>query len=113
VAPLLGSRLVKGMAHITGGGLTDNLPRVLPAGCGARIDRRSWTVPALFGFLQSRGAVSDEDMLRSFNMGIGFVIVCDARAAGDVQRLLADAGESGSRIIGQVEAGERRVRYSA
>jgi phosphoribosylformylglycinamidine cyclo-ligase len=111
IAPLLKEGLVKGMAHITGGGITENLPRVLPPGCGARVDRGAWTVPAIFGMLQTRGDVSDEEMFRSFNMGIGLVVVCAAEAADRVLHFLTDAGESHAGVIGHIEAGERRVRY--
>src|SRR5688572_27137649 len=67
VMPLLDAGLVKGMAHITGGGITENLPRVLPAGCAAEVERRAWTVPALFVLLQRHGHISDDEMFRAFN----------------------------------------------
>ena len=76
VRPLLGSNVIKGMAHITGGGLTDNLPRIFPEGISPRVDLRAWTPPALFEWLRNAGQVPEEDMLRTFNMGIGMVIVC-------------------------------------
>ena len=75
------------MAHITGGGLPDNLPRVLPAGLGAHIKRDSWTVPPVFSLIQTRGDVSEEEMYQVFNMGAGFVFVVssgDAAAVADV-----------------------------
>ena len=72
------TRLVKGMAHITGGGITENLPRVLPEGCAAEIDLRSWTVPPLFQLLQERGGIATDEMFRAFNMGVGLVLVCAA-----------------------------------
>ena len=62
------------MAHITGGGITDNLPRILPAGTHAVIDRASWRVPAIFEWLQQAGDVPADDMLRTFNMGIGLIV---------------------------------------
>ena len=75
IEPLLAEPgLVKGLAHITGGGITDNLPRIFPAGVGARIDRRAWEVPALFRFLGESGQVPVDDMYRSFNMGIGLIV---------------------------------------
>jgi phosphoribosylformylglycinamidine cyclo-ligase len=113
VVPLLAAGLVKGMAHITGGGLTDNLPRILPADCGAWIDRQSWAVPPIFRVLQDRGGVSDEEMLRSFNMGIGLVLVCAQRDVDRVRQLLADENEADVRLIGRIESGDRQVRYSA
>ncbi len=112
VRPLLGSGAIKGMAHITGGGLTDNLPRVFPEGTSPVIDRSTWTPPPLFTFLQDAGQVPDEDMLRTFNMGIGLVIVCARDAAAEVLAGLADAGEPGALTIGSVAAGDGRVVYT-
>jgi phosphoribosylformylglycinamidine cyclo-ligase len=111
VRPLLDHGLVKGMAHITGGGLTENVPRMLPSGCGVRIDRRSWQVPPIFQVLQARGAIADAEMLRSFNMGIGLVVACAAGNLEAVRRVLMEAGEPDVRVIGAVEAGDRAVRY--
>jgi phosphoribosylformylglycinamidine cyclo-ligase len=110
--PLLDAALVKGMAHITGGGITENLPRVLPHGCAAQIDRRAWKVPALFELLRARGRIEDEEMFRAFNMGIGLILVC---AAADRERalgLLAEGGEPGAAVIGRIVPGDRDVRYS-
>ena len=111
VGPLLGSGLIKGMAHITGGGITDNLPRILPAGTRAAIARDAWAVPPLFRWLQAAGQVPDDDMLRTFNMGVGLIAAC---AAGDEARLLSaleQGGEPGARRIGTVQAGEPGVTY--
>ncbi len=110
VEPLLAEGLIKGMAHITGGGITENLPRTLPHGCSARVNRRAWSVPPLFTVLQQRGGIGVEEMYRAFNMGIGLILVC---AAGDTDRVasrLAQAGEQSIRL-GEVVAGERDVRY--
>jgi phosphoribosylformylglycinamidine cyclo-ligase len=111
IRPLLGSGLIKGMAHITGGGITDNLPRIFPDGVHALIDRRSWEVPPIFRWLQRTGVVPDDDMLRTFNMGIGLIIVCAAPDAHSIVATLEDAGAEGSRIIGSIEAGAEGVRY--
>jgi len=111
VQPLLPRRLVKGMAHITGGGITENLPRVFPEGTAARIARDSWTVPPLFTFLQQGGQVSDDEMLRAFNMGIGLIIACDARTAPEVIAILQSSGGAGSVIIGGVVDGHGTVEY--
>ena len=110
IRPLLGKGLVKGMAHITGGGITDNLPRVLPEGRGAVIDRQSWQVPALFQWLQRQGGVPDEDMLRTFNMGMGLIVICGPEAADAVIDMLAAAGERDAVRIGEVQDGAG-VRY--
>lgn len=102
---------VKGMAHITGGGLSDNLPRVLPEGLGATIDRGSWTPPPIFTFLQHHGAVPQSDAFRAFNMGIGMVLVCATESTEAVLRRLKDAGETDAAVIGAVTPGDGTVTY--
>jgi len=104
--------LVRGLAHITGGGITDNLPRIFPAGVGACIDRRAWDVPPLFRFLWQAGGVPADDMYRSFNMGIGLIIACRPADADRVTGALKGLGEA-PRAIGELVAGERAVSYSA
>jgi len=111
IRPLLGRGLVKGMAHITGGGITDNLPRILPEGCGAVVDRNAWEVPAVFNWLQRQGGVPDDDMLRTFNMGIGLIVISARNDADAVIGTLAGAGESGARRIGEIQDGVG-VRYA-
>jgi phosphoribosylformylglycinamidine cyclo-ligase len=106
VGPLLPERLIKGMAHITGGGLTENVPRMLPPGTTAVIDRASWPVPPVFTWLQRAGAIDDEEMLRAFNMGVGLVL---AVGADDVLRVTERI--SGAWIVGHVESGSGGVRY--
>jgi phosphoribosylformylglycinamidine cyclo-ligase len=114
VRPLVaGARpVIKGMAHITGGGITDNLPRVLPNGTEARVRLGSWHVPTLFRWLQQAGGVPLDDMLRTFNMGIGLILVVADADAGDVMRALHEAGEPGAVPIGAITAGRGQVRYS-
>ena len=111
VQPLLEHRYLRGLAHITGGGNTENLPRVLPEGCAAEIDRRSWQVPPLFRLLQQHGRVSDEEMFRTFNMGIGMILVCAPRDAERVITAVTLAGEPNAVRIGFVVSGDRTVRY--
>ena len=111
VRPLLDARCVKGMAHVTGGGLTENLPRVLPEGCAADIDVTSWTIPPLFRLLQQRGGIATDEMFRAFNMGIGMVVVCANDDADQIRDDLASAGEPGAVLLGHVVPGDRRVRY--
>ncbi len=106
--PLLRDGLIKGMAHVTGGGLTENIPRILPAGCAVEIDRRTWPVPPLFRLIAERGRVADAEMFRAFNMGIGLVAIV---AAVDVGEALARRGTEAVVPIGRVIAGERVVRY--
>jgi phosphoribosylformylglycinamidine cyclo-ligase len=112
VQPLLGRGLVKGMAHITGGGMTDNLPRILPEGTAARIDLGAWTVPPIFRLLQAAGQVPAGDMYRTFNMGIGLIVAVAAGDADDVLGMLADRGEA-PRVIGEIVPGDRTVEYLA
>ena len=111
VRPALASGLVKGMAHITGGGLTENLPRILPEGTGVSIDRMAWVVPPIFRFLAEKGRVPEADMYRTFNMGIGLVLVCAAADAPVVLDQLRDAGEPNTRVIGRVVEGDGPVQY--
>jgi phosphoribosylformylglycinamidine cyclo-ligase len=113
IRPLLSRGLIKGMAHITGGGLTDNVPRILPTGTRAAIVRSTWQPPPIFQWLQRVGSVSDEEMLRTFNMGIGLVVVCSARDEGRVLAALAEAGEPRAVRIGEIRAGREGVKYSA
>ncbi len=111
VRPLIERDWVKGLAHITGGGLTENLPRTLPEGCAAEIDLRSWSIPPVFQLLQQHGAIAREEMFRAFNMGIGLVVVCTSRDAERVINTLMRGGEPNAFRLGFVVAGERSVRY--
>ncbi len=96
---------VHGLAHITGGGLTENLPRVLPEGLGARIDLGSWPLPPVFGWLRQAGGLSEAEMLRTFNAGIGMAVVVAEDRAEALADLLRAEGESVHRI-GAIVAGE-------
>ncbi len=100
--------LVKAAAHITGGGLPGNLPRVLPEGVVAALDARAWTPPPVFGWLAKRGGVAAEEMLRVFNCGIGMVLVVAADRAAEAEAMLTEAGESVTRI-GVLEPGEGKA----
>ncbi|MEP6656971.1 MAG: phosphoribosylformylglycinamidine cyclo-ligase [Betaproteobacteria bacterium] len=100
---LLRALPVKGMAHITGGGLTENVPRVLPPATQARLESARWPRPPIFDWLQSNGRVVDAEMHRVFNCGIGMVIVVAPEHAEEAQRLLAGAGET-VYPIGRIEA---------
>jgi phosphoribosylformylglycinamidine cyclo-ligase len=117
IAPLLGgamagAEVIKGMAHITGGGITDNLPRVLPLGTEARVRLGAWQVPAVFRWLQAAGGVPQGDMLRTFNMGIGLILIVARGDADASLRALAAAGETGAVRIGEIAAGRGQVVYS-
>jgi phosphoribosylformylglycinamidine cyclo-ligase len=102
--PLIERRKIHALAHITGGGFPGNIPRVLPKGLGARISRAAWTVPPLFRLIQKGGAVSDDEMFRTFNMGIGMVVVVAPGDLHDVEHSLERRGET-SFVIGSVVAG--------
>lgn len=106
--PLLADGLVNAMAHITGGGFYDNIPRVLPAGVDVVIRSGSWPVPPVFQVMEREGQVSFEEMHRVFNMGIGMVLFIGAGEYDEVSRRLAQAGEK-SFSIGSVVPGSRRV----
>ena len=97
--------LIKGMAHITGGGLIDNVPRVLPGGITAGFDGRSWPVPPIFHLIQERGKVAQDEMYRVFNMGIGMVLFCSANNAGKITRALPEA-----KVIGEVVKQEEKKK---
>jgi len=105
VKPLLAlmqSLQVKGMAHITGGGLVENIPRALPQGFGAVIRKSAWPMPPLFGWLQQHGGVADAEMHRVFNCGIGMVVIVAEQDAARAMQVLSDAGEKVYRI-GSIE----------
>jgi phosphoribosylformylglycinamidine cyclo-ligase len=105
---LLDSGLIKGLAHITGGGLTDNIPRILPEGTSVRIERDTWPVLPVFKLMQEIGQVSDTEMFRTFNMGVGMVIVVAAQDAESLKSHLKERGESVYEI-GRVVEGNREV----
>jgi len=100
---LIAAMPIKGMAHITGGGITENIPRVLPAGLTAEIKKGSWTMPPLFTWLQAQGNVADLEMYRTFNCGIGMAVIVAKEQAAAAQKLLQDAGETVFEI-GQIRA---------
>ena len=112
VRKLTASVKIRGMAHITGGGLVDNIPRILPANSAAVIDRTAWRVPPVFRFLQDRGKVDDDEMYRVFNMGIGFILIVRER---DAERAMATLRrvKAAPLLVGYISEGERRVVLSA
>jgi phosphoribosylformylglycinamidine cyclo-ligase len=108
--PLIKKHNLKGMAHITGGGLTENIPRVLPDGVKVQLNWHSWPVLPVFRHIQKLGNIANEEMRRTFNMGIGMVVIV---AAEDADNVLADLAQQGEKayIIGQVVDGEPSVEY--
>jgi phosphoribosylformylglycinamidine cyclo-ligase len=109
--PLVRAGKVKAMAHITGGGLLENIPRVLPDGLHARIDAGAWPQPRLMAFLQAQGNIEPEEMARTFNCGIGMAVIVSEDDVKDVTQALEEEGESVSRI-GRVEPGGRGCTVS-
>jgi len=108
VLALLGEVKVKGMAHITGGGIPGNLVRVLPEGLKAVVDRGSWEVPQLFKFIMEKGNVPEEEMFRTFNMGIGYTVIVSQKELPTAKEILESSGEK-VYTIGRIEKGERGV----
>ncbi|MTI80151.1 MAG: phosphoribosylformylglycinamidine cyclo-ligase [Firmicutes bacterium] len=108
VLPLLGKYNIKGMAHITGGGITENLPRVLQQGQGALVDRGAWDVPAIFKVIQKIGDIPNEEMLRTFNMGIGMILVVAPDEMESVVQDLKERDEDAF-VIGEVTAGDKVI----
>ncbi len=119
VEPLLKNGLIKGMSHITGGGFLDNIPRVLPEKCGVEISLGSWPVLPVFDFLQKMGKIPRNEMYRTFNMGIGFILIVAEREAKQVLTSLKSSkrlkvGANGyspkAYVIGEVVKGNRKVK---
>lgn len=110
VLSLLDRYSIKGMAHITGGGITENVPRVLPHNCLAVVNKAAWEVPPVFQVIKQIGSVPDEEMYRTFNMGIGLVMVVPPEEADAVLSELKKQGETAC-IIGEIISGEKKVEY--
>jgi phosphoribosylformylglycinamidine cyclo-ligase len=122
--PLLNAGTIRGLAHITGGGLLENIPRVLPKGCHAHIDADAWEQPRLMAFLQAQGTIEPEEMARTFNCGIGMIAIVapdqvvavrDALAASETvfEIGMIAAGERGCTVSGSVETWSARADWSA
>jgi phosphoribosylformylglycinamidine cyclo-ligase len=108
--PLIADGTVHALSHVTGGGIPENLVRVLPDGVSAAIDRASWVVPPEFAAVQRHGRVPDEEMFLTFNMGVGMIIAVDADRADDVVATLSEAGEK-TWVIGTLARGSREVLF--
>jgi phosphoribosylformylglycinamidine cyclo-ligase len=111
IQKLVTGGFTSGMAHITGGGITENLPRILPKALTAQVEIGSWPVPLIFEHLRQLGNVSQEEMMRTFNMGIGLIAVIPAAKFTRAKNLL-DRAEEKFYVIGRVAKGERRVQYT-
>jgi len=110
VTALMAKVPVRGMAHITGGGFVDNIPRVLPANCNCIINRNSWKVPTIFTFIERQGKIDHDEMYRVFNMGIGYVIAVRPNDAHTAMALLTKMRQAPV-IIGTIEKGQKKVIY--
>ena len=110
VLPLLQTRRVKALAHLTGGGFFDNIPRSLPEGVGVEVERGSWPVPPIFRLIQQHGRISDEEMHHVFNMGVGMTLIAAPDQVEAVSGHLRGTG-CPSPVIGRVVPGERQVRF--
>ncbi len=108
VAALMERTTIRGMAHITGGGLYDNIPRILPEDCSVVIDRNKWKVPDVFSFIQEKGKIDPDEMYRVFNMGIGFVIIVRKKDAEQAMTVLKSM-RAAPRLIGNVTKGAKGV----
>jgi phosphoribosylformylglycinamidine cyclo-ligase len=106
---LLKKTKVKAISHITGGGFYDNIPRVLPEGKAARISQGSWPMPSVFKKIQQRGDIQDHEMFRTFNMGIGMVLILSPRSTNRVLTLLAEIGQK-AWVIGEIVEGNKSVK---
>jgi phosphoribosylformylglycinamidine cyclo-ligase len=100
---------IHGMAHITGGGFYDNIPRALPEDCQAAVDRRTWEAPVIFRLIQEIGDIAEPEMYHTFNMGIGYVLVVPKEQATAAVSRLSELGET-AYIIGEVRKGSREVQ---
>jgi phosphoribosylformylglycinamidine cyclo-ligase len=111
IQKLVAAGLTVGMAHITGGGITGNLPRILPKGTAAQVELGSWPVPLIFEHLRALGSVEQDEMMRTFNMGIGLIAVIPAAKFTRAKSLL-DRAEEKFHVVGRVVKGDRRVQYT-
>jgi phosphoribosylformylglycinamidine cyclo-ligase len=105
------SDAIKGLVHITGGGFPDNIPRILPDDLGVRLDLSAWTPPAVFGWLARTGAIAEKEMLRTFNCGIGMIVMAPPEAAKSLMQILRDNGETPTLIGNVTKREDEAVRY--
>ncbi len=108
---VFGNPGLRGMAHITGGGIQDNLNRILPAGLDAEIDLALIRVPAIFSLIQREGSVAEAEMLRTFNMGVGLAVVCEQKAAEEIAKSFKSEGHA-CHAIGRIVKGDQKVRFT-
>jgi phosphoribosylformylglycinamidine cyclo-ligase len=111
ILKLLEQHRVHAMVHVTGGGLTENIPRVLPKNVNAAINIDAWKTPAIFNWLQEHGNISNAEMRKTFNCGVGFVLVVDESDSAAILKSLKQLGEQAF-LMGEIVSGEQRVSYS-
>ena len=114
VRPLLANFDIRGMAHITGGGLTENIIRVVPEHLGVELDNRRWNVPSVFDWLTETGQINQAEMRRTFNLGIGFVLIAASEQSEAILQALHNTGETDAALIGRIipiKTGQDRMRY--
>ncbi len=113
IRALMTAKLLRGAAHITGGGITDNTPRMLPKPLGARIDTGAWKIPPLFDVLRRIGNIPEDDYRRTLNLGVGMILAVPARAAAKAEAVLGKLGETPFRIgsVMTPKRGRPRVEY--
>ena len=109
ILKLLKKNRIKGMAHITGGGIEGNLKRILPRNCDAKISANSWKTPAVFDFIQNLGNIEDQEMFKVFNMGIGMILVVSKKELAKILRQVSDLRETAFHI-GEISSGKGNVR---
>jgi phosphoribosylformylglycinamidine cyclo-ligase len=111
IEPLLDRSLIKAMAHITGGGITDNLPRILPAGTAARVEKGTWPVLPVFRFIKEKGSIEESEMYRTFNMGIGMILVAGNADCATLKEYFVRVNEP-CYEIGEIISGDGSVVYA-
>lgn len=104
---------VVGIAHITGGGITGNLPRILPKGCKAVVQKGTWEIPLIFSFLKERGNISEEEMLRTFNNGVGMILIVRSKEVDDILARLRSLGEKAFLIgeVGRTDGEQEKIEF--
>jgi phosphoribosylformylglycinamidine cyclo-ligase len=105
---------IGGIAHITGGGITGNLPRVIPSGCKAIVHKGTWEVPPIFPFLKEKGNIPEDEMFKTFNNGIGMILIVKSKEAGEILERLHSMGEKAFLIgeIGKAEKGKDPIEFA-
>jgi len=104
---------IGGIAHITGGGITGNLPRIIPKGCKAIVRRGTWDIPPIFSFLKEKGKIPEEEMLRTFNNGVGMILVVRSKEVEDILARLHSLGEKAFNIgeVGKTEREQETIEF--